>query len=270
MKIAAPQTIDAYLAALPPDQRAALEKLRQQVLAIAPTAEECLSYGQPAFRLHGRLLVALGADGEHCTLHPLSASWIKVHHDDLKGYPTSKGVIRFRADKPLPVALVRKLVKERVAQNAAKEAAAATALRLAAKRAPLVEAPQSVEATPPEGGSLRPMPTHHRVDFFEIPALDLAASKAFYAAAFGFTFVDYGPDYADVQGAGLSGGLRKVDAAPPRGGTMIILYSDDLGASERAVTAAGAAVLERHEFPGGRRFHFLDPAGNELAIWTKA
>jgi uncharacterized protein YdhG (YjbR/CyaY superfamily)/effector-binding domain-containing protein len=145
MKIAAPQTIDAYLAALPPDQRAALDKLRQQILAIAPTAEECLSYGQPAFRLHGRLLVALGADGEHCTLHPLSASWIKVHHADLKGYPTSKGVIRFRADKPLPVALVRKLVKERVAQNAAKEAAAATALRLAAKRPPLIEEPQIVE-----------------------------------------------------------------------------------------------------------------------------
>jgi hypothetical protein len=114
------------------------------------------------------------------------------------------------------------------------------------------------------------MATHHHVDFFELPVVDLPAAKAFYAAAFGWTFVDYGPEYADVQGAGLSGGLRKVDAAPPRGGAMVILYSDDLAASERAVTAAGATITERHEFPGGRRFQFLDPSGNELAVWTKA
>jgi predicted enzyme related to lactoylglutathione lyase len=114
------------------------------------------------------------------------------------------------------------------------------------------------------------MPAHHRVDFFELPTVDMAAAKAFYGGAFGWTFVDYGPDYADVQGAGLSGGLRKVGARPPRGGALVILYSDDLGASERAVTGAGSEVIERHEFPGGRRFHFLDPSGNELAIWTKA
>ena len=114
------------------------------------------------------------------------------------------------------------------------------------------------------------MPTHHHVDFFELPVVDVERAKAFYAAAFGWTFVDYGPEYADVQGAGLSGGLRKASAAPPRGGSMVILYSDDLAASERAVTAAGATVTERHEFPGGRRFQFLDPSGNELAVWTKA
>jgi predicted enzyme related to lactoylglutathione lyase len=114
------------------------------------------------------------------------------------------------------------------------------------------------------------MATHHHIDFVELPAVDLAASKAFYAAAFGWSFVDYGDDYADIRGAGLAGGLRKVDARPPRGGAMVILWSDDLAASERAVAAAGGAITERHEFPGGRRFQFLDPAGNEVGVWTKA
>lgn len=112
---------------------------------------------------------------------------------------------------------------------------------------------------------------HHKVDFFEIPSTDLAVSKAFYAAAFGWTFQDWGDDYADIQGAGLSGGLRKIGAgvAVPRGGSLVILYSDDLGSSEKAVEGAGGTILEHHEFPGGKRFHFADPSGVELAIWTK-
>lgn len=114
------------------------------------------------------------------------------------------------------------------------------------------------------------MSQHHRVDFFELPVVDLARAKAFYAAAFGFTYLDYGPEYADIQGAGLSGGLRLSGTRPPRGGAMVILYSDDLAASERSVRDAGGEITEHHEFPGGRRFQFLDPSGNELAVWTKA
>ena len=115
------------------------------------------------------------------------------------------------------------------------------------------------------------MAAHHTVDFFEIPVMDMAGSKAFYAAAFGWSYKDYGPDYADIQGAGLAGGLRLVKAPPPAtGGPLIIVYSDDLEASERAVSAGGATITERHEFPGGRRFHFVDPGGSELAVWTKA
>jgi len=113
------------------------------------------------------------------------------------------------------------------------------------------------------------MPGHHTVDFFEIPVTDMAGAKAFYAAAFGWTFKDWGPSYADIQGAGMTGGLRLVGGQPTTGGPLIILYSDDLAASERAVTAAGATVTERHEFPGGKRFHFVDPTGCELAVWTK-
>ena len=109
---------------------------------------------------------------------------------------------------------------------------------------------------------------HHRFDFIELPVTDIARAKAFYAAAFGWSFVDYGPDYADIQGAGVSGGLRKTDQAPPRGGTLVVLYSNDLAASEVAVKAAGAAITEHHEFPVGKRFQCLDPSGNELGVWT--
>ena len=113
------------------------------------------------------------------------------------------------------------------------------------------------------------MSAPHRVDFFELPVVDLEVAKAFYARAFGWTFTDYGGHYSDIHGAGLSGGLRPVAARPPRGGAMVILWSDDLEASERAVVGAGGEVVERHDFPGGRRFQFLDPSGNELAVWTK-
>lgn len=115
-----------------------------------------------------------------------------------------------------------------------------------------------------------PASAHHRVDFFEIPVTDLEAAKTFYGRAFGWTFKDYGPHYADILGAGLSGGLHPVDAPAPRGGCLVILYSDDLPGSEAAVTAAGGTITARHDFPGGSRFHFLDPSGNELAIWTKS
>ncbi len=114
------------------------------------------------------------------------------------------------------------------------------------------------------------MSAHHKIDFMELPVTDMDVAKRFYGGCFGWTFIDYGPEYADLQGAGLSGGLRLQKEAPTRGGALVILYSDDLAASEQLVTAAGATITERHEFPGGKRFQFLDPSGNELAIWTKA
>ena len=113
------------------------------------------------------------------------------------------------------------------------------------------------------------MQGHHTVDFFEIPVLEMAGAKAFYSAAFGWSFRDWGADYADIQGAGLAGGLRLVTAPPMTGGPLVILYSDDLAASERAVAAAGATIVAHHEFPGGKRFHFVDPSGCELAVWSK-
>lgn len=109
-----------------------------------------------------------------------------------------------------------------------------------------------------------------KIDYVELPATDMAAMKAFYGAAFGWTFEDWGTDYTAFSNAGLEGGFRPSDAPPPRGGALVILYADDLAAAERAVAEAGGQITDRHDFPGGRRFHFTDPSGNELAVWTKA
>ncbi len=110
------KTIDEYLAALSDDKRAALEKLRKTIKAAAPKAEECISYGVPAFRQDGNL-VAFGATANHCAFYPMSSSTVEAHEDELRNYDTSKGTIRFPADKPLPTALVRKMVKARIAEN---------------------------------------------------------------------------------------------------------------------------------------------------------
>ena len=105
----------------PEDKRAALEKHRKIIKAAAPKAEECISYRLPTFRLHGRLLVAFGAAARHCALYPMSAATVAAHADELEDYDTSKGTIRFQPDHPLPTALVRRLLKARIAENAAKE-----------------------------------------------------------------------------------------------------------------------------------------------------
>ena len=112
---AAAASIDAYLAEVPPDQRAALETLRRQILAAAPGAEECISYGLPTFKLNGSL-VHLGAAKGHCAFYPQGV--VERFADRLKGYDTSKGTIRFQPEKPLPEALVREIVQYRAAQNA--------------------------------------------------------------------------------------------------------------------------------------------------------
>ncbi len=114
-----PQTIDEYLATLPDDKRAALEELRKTIRAAAPKAEECISYSLPAFRLDGKVLVGFGASASHCAFYPMSGGAVAAHADELSAYETSKGTIRFQANEPLPAPLVRKLVKARIAENAA-------------------------------------------------------------------------------------------------------------------------------------------------------
>jgi uncharacterized protein YdhG (YjbR/CyaY superfamily) len=110
-----PRTIDDYLATLSSDKRAALEALRKNILAAAPGAEECISYQMPGFRLDGRMLVWFGAGANHCAFYP--GGIVEAYKDELKEYDTSKGTIRFQPDNPLPAALVRKLVKARIAKN---------------------------------------------------------------------------------------------------------------------------------------------------------
>jgi predicted enzyme related to lactoylglutathione lyase len=107
-----------------------------------------------------------------------------------------------------------------------------------------------------------------RIDYIELGATDMAASKTFYTAAFGWPFQDWGSDYASFEDGRLAGGLRQEDEVV-RGGPLVILYAVDLEATEAAVRAAGGTIVQEiFSFPGGRRFHFLDPAGNELAVWS--
>ena len=112
-----PKTIDEYLAAVSDDQRAVLEKLRKTIRAAAPQAEECISYRLAAFRLNGKPLVGFGASAKHCAFYPMNGSTVAAFKNELKNYDTSKGTIRFSVSKPLPAALVRKLVKARIAEN---------------------------------------------------------------------------------------------------------------------------------------------------------
>ena len=107
-----------------------------------------------------------------------------------------------------------------------------------------------------------------KIDYVEFPAGDLPATKAFYGAAFGWTFIDYGPDYAAFEGEGTDGGFT----ADRQGGgekPLVVLYAHDLEAMDARVRAAGGTIAKAiFTFPGGRRFHFRDPSGNELAVWS--
>jgi uncharacterized protein YdhG (YjbR/CyaY superfamily) len=110
-------TIDDYLAALLSEQRAALERLRKIVREAVPEAVECISYGLPAFRLDGKVLVGFGASAKHCAFYPMSGTTVAAHGPELMAFDTGKGVIRFQPEKPLPVKLVRKLVRARVKES---------------------------------------------------------------------------------------------------------------------------------------------------------
>lgn len=111
-----------------------------------------------------------------------------------------------------------------------------------------------------------------KINYVEIPSRDIDATKRFFKAAFGWSFVDYGPDYVALEGAGLDGGFFKSDqvATPANGSVLVVLYSDALTDTLAQVKAAGGTIVQDiFEFPGGRRFHFTDPSGNEFAVWSE-
>jgi uncharacterized protein YdhG (YjbR/CyaY superfamily) len=118
--MAAPSSVEAYLAALPEEPRAALEALRTTIRAAAPDATETIAYEMPAFKEHGRFLVSYAAFKDHCSLFPASEAVREALGDELEPYFSGKGTIRFHADKPLPTALVTKIVKVRIEENAAR------------------------------------------------------------------------------------------------------------------------------------------------------
>jgi hypothetical protein len=107
------------------------------------------------------------------------------------------------------------------------------------------------------------------IDYIEFPATDIAATKAFYQRVFGWEFEDYGSDYTSFKDGRIAGGFT-TDATVAKGGPLVVAYASDLAAVEAAVVAAGGAIVKpAFSFPGGRRFHFTDPNGNELAIWSE-
>ncbi len=109
-----------------------------------------------------------------------------------------------------------------------------------------------------------------RIDYVEFGVADIARSKAFYGDAFGWTFTDYGPDYCEFSDGRMKGGFTTLSPVSP-GGALVVLYGDDLAELQRRVEAAGGRIAKPiFDFPGGRRFHFLDPDGYELAIWSAA
>jgi len=116
-----PATVEEYLAALPEKQRAALERLRKTLRAAAPGATEGIAYQMPAFKAHGRWLVGYAAFRDHCSLFPMSGKVVEDFAEELGDYPTTKGTIHFTAEKPLPAALVKKIVRARVAEVAARQ-----------------------------------------------------------------------------------------------------------------------------------------------------
>lgn len=113
---AATAWIDATLAALPADQRDALQALRETIAATAPEAEDTISYSMPAFRYHGRALVSYSGFKAHCSFFPMSAELIQRHHDVLADFVVAKGTLRFTPGHPIPRDLVELIVRERMAQ----------------------------------------------------------------------------------------------------------------------------------------------------------
>ena len=108
-----------------------------------------------------------------------------------------------------------------------------------------------------------------RIDYIELPATDVAEAKTFYGSCFGWPFTDYGADYASFDDGRTRGGLRKDAAAAAAGGPLVVLYAIELEPMQLKIEQNGGRIVrEIFEFPGGRRFHFTDPSGNELAVWS--
>ncbi len=123
--------------------------------------------------------------------------------------------------------------------------------------------------TPQEKKAVTTNPNEGRMDYIEFPGTDIVKTKAFYIQAFGWKFPDYGPDYTSFEDGRIAGGFSK-EREMGRGGPLVVLYAADLAACEAKVKAAGGKIVkDAFAFPGGRRFHFTDPSGNELAVWSE-
>lgn len=115
------------------------------------------------------------------------------------------------------------------------------------------------------------MNVHEKLNYVEFPCSDLPATKAFFEEAFAWTFTDYGPEYTAFSGQGLDGGFFKADrrSSTTNGAALLVFYSDNLESTQAKVREAGGTIIKPvFGFPGGRRFHFTEPSGNEFAVWS--
>lgn len=116
------------------------------------------------------------------------------------------------------------------------------------------------------------MKENGKINYVELPSRDLEVTKRFFTAAFGWSFTDYGPEYVAINDAGLDGGFYQSDkiATTDNGSVLVVLYSNDLNGALESVKSAGGSILQDiFSFPGGKRFHFSDPNGNEYAVWSE-
>ena len=116
------------------------------------------------------------------------------------------------------------------------------------------------------------MNQHEKINYVEFPAKDLTGTKTFFQSVFGWSFVDYGPEYTAFENQGLDGGFFQSDLAssPQKGAALIVFYSNQLEDTLAKVEKAGGSIVRPiYSFPGGRRFHFTEPSGNEFAVWSE-
>ena len=116
------------------------------------------------------------------------------------------------------------------------------------------------------------MNNHEKINYLEFPSKDLEVTKKFFSQCFGWDFIDYGPEYSAITGAGIDGGfyLSELNCSSEMGSVLVVLYSKDLKASEEKIIRHGGVISkETFSFPGGQRFHFKDPNGNEYAMWSE-
>jgi hypothetical protein len=232
-----PRTIAEYLAPLSADKRAALQRLRKTIQAAVPRAEECISYGVPAFRLDGRMLMWFAAATNHCSFFP--GGVLADFGVELKGYHTGKGTVRFQPDHPLPATLVRELVKARIVRIAARSSSSGGTMPKQPARKANARSPKP-KLVPTRG--LSGWITHT-----DLASRDPAATKAWCAAVLGWTFKPPFPSpagdyhlfaYSDQGG----GGIRACDAREGPGSIPYVHVADAQAAFDAALRAGAAAV----------------------------
>jgi uncharacterized protein YdhG (YjbR/CyaY superfamily)/predicted enzyme related to lactoylglutathione lyase len=244
------KTIDTYLAAVPDDQRTALQRLRRIIRAAVPRAEECISYQVPAFRLDGKVLVWFGAAKKHCSFFP--GAVLAGFDKELKPFSTSKGTVRFQPDRPLPATLVRKLVKARIARIAVRTSSSGgtmpkKAARKAKTRSAVKKPSRSASAKPPTKTHVPTRGLDGWITHTDLASRDPAATKAWCAKVLGWTFQPPFPTpagdyhlfaYSDLGG----GGIHACDPREAPGATPFVHVADAQAAFEAALRAGAETV----------------------------